>query len=107
MNSQEAFALALRQIRRAKDRSQEDFDDISRTYISALERGLKSPTLRKVDAIAAALSIQPLTLLLATYSHGSDVTLANLLVAAQEELEALGLLDPKNASPRQAPQSKA
>lgn len=39
----------------------------SRTYLSTLERGLKSPTLEKVDQIAGVLEVHPLTILIATY----------------------------------------
>ncbi|QEZ44333.1 helix-turn-helix domain-containing protein [Cupriavidus oxalaticus] len=44
----------------------------SRTYISSLERGLKSPTLDKVDQIATALAIHPLTLLAYSYLGSRD-----------------------------------
>lgn len=90
MESQEAFAIALRKIRKAKSRSQEDFDEISRTYISALERGLKSPTLRKVEVIAEALGVHPLTLLLASYSEGrTEEEVSELVRACQRELQEL------------------
>jgi len=49
--------------------TQEDFDRISsRVYISALERGIKQPTLPKVDALANLLDVHPLTLLALSYS---------------------------------------
>ena len=47
----------------------------SRTYISTLERGLKNPTLDKVNEIASALSVHPLTLL-TTYYLTLDDTLS-------------------------------
>ena len=55
--------------------SQEVFDQVSsRTYISALERGLKSPTLPKVDGLAEVLGLHPLTLLALSYgSSQADV----------------------------------
>lgn len=93
MDTQEAFAQALRQLRKAKGLSQEDFEAVtSRTYLSSLERGLKSPTLRKLEAIAGALGVQPFTLLLATYSQGHDAHAIDILInQAKRELVELGL----------------
>ena len=63
-----AFAKALKQARRAQGLTQEDFSEVSsRTYVSTLERGKKSPTIEKIDALASALEIHPLTLMLLTY----------------------------------------
>lgn len=63
-----AFGLALKQIRKRKGLTQEDFSSISsRTYLSTLERGMKTPTIEKLDQLAGVLSIHPLTLLAATY----------------------------------------
>ncbi|MBP5064589.1 helix-turn-helix domain-containing protein [Pseudomonas chlororaphis] len=63
-----AFGLALKQIRSSKNLTQEDFATVSsRTYLSTLERGLKSPTLEKVEQLAGALEVHPLTILVATY----------------------------------------
>lgn len=73
MSVNEAFGRALSQIRNYRGLSQEDFSDVSsRTYISTLERGLKSPTLDKIDAIASKLRVHPLTLLTLCYSVGSS-----------------------------------
>lgn len=63
-----AFGLALKQVRSSKNLTQEDFATVSsRTYLSTLERGLKSPTLEKVDQLAGVLDVHPLTILVATY----------------------------------------
>lgn len=62
------FSHALRFVRKAAGLTQEDFDGISsRVYVSALERGIKQPTLPKVDALAAHLAVHPLTLLALAY----------------------------------------
>lgn len=67
---QSDFGRALRVARRAKGLPQESFDQVSsRTYISALERGLKQPTVAKVDELAAVLGVHPLTLLALSYLH--------------------------------------
>lgn len=63
-----AFGLALRQVRKARGLTQEDFSDTSsRTYVSSLERGMKSPTLDKVERLAETLKVHPLTLLSSAY----------------------------------------
>ena len=65
------FSHALRSIRKAQGLSQEDFSLVSsRTYVSSLERGLKSPTLQKVDELAQGLGVHPLTLLTLAYEVG-------------------------------------
>lgn len=82
------FAAGLRKTRDAKGLSQEDFGLISsRTYVSSLERGLKSPTLNKVDDLASTLGVHPLTLLFVSYvdSHGKENVL-DLLDRIREEL---------------------
>jgi transcriptional regulator with XRE-family HTH domain len=53
--------------------SQEDFDEVSsRVYISALERGIKQPTLRKIDDLAACMGVHPLTLLVLAYCRKAN-----------------------------------
>jgi transcriptional regulator with XRE-family HTH domain len=67
------FAEALRFIRKSKGLSQEDFGDTSsRTYVSSLERGMKSPTLGKIDDLAETLGVHPLTLLTIAYLRSAD-----------------------------------
>jgi transcriptional regulator with XRE-family HTH domain len=67
------FAKALKKCRLWRNKTQEDFGIISsRTYISTLERGLKSPTLEKIEQLSHVLEVHPLTLLLLTYSKSSN-----------------------------------
>lgn len=84
-----AFAQALRQTRKAKGLTQEDFSLISgRTYISSLERGLKSPTLEKIMELAETLSSHPLTLLTLTYLHAHrNETLEQVFARVQKEVK--------------------
>jgi len=56
----DAFAETLRTLRRRRGLSQEalaDATDLSRPYISQLERGLKSPSLRTLGRLAEALGV--------------------------------------------------
>ena len=71
---------ALRYIRKLKGISQEDFSEqSSRTYVSTLERSLKSPTLSKIEELAAVLGIHPLTLLVLSYSDGGESAMRQVL----------------------------
>lgn len=80
-NINEAFGKALKLIRDYKEFTQEDFSDVSsRTYISTLERGLKSPTIEKIEAISELLDIHPLSLLTLAYSSKSDTKSINNLI---------------------------
>ena len=69
MNLRDALAIAIKTIRKNRNLTQEDFGLVSsRTYLSSLERGLKSPTLDKLDEIARVMAIHPVSLVLLTYS---------------------------------------
>jgi transcriptional regulator with XRE-family HTH domain len=84
-----SFSQALRLVRTARGMAQEEFDVVSsRTYVSALERGLKQPTLAKVDELAEVLEVHPLTLLVLSYCKrpgGADVPA--LLAKVAEEVQ--------------------
>ncbi|WP_164708174.1 helix-turn-helix domain-containing protein, partial [Pseudomonas viridiflava] len=52
MKLSKAIGAALKEAREAKGLTQEDFVGVSgRTYLSEIERGLKSPTLEKLDQL--------------------------------------------------------
>ena len=85
------FPKALRHVRTAVGLTQEDFVGVaSRVYVSILERGTKQPTLPKIEALANAMGVHPLTLLALTYSKGqtTDETL-RLCEQVVAEVEAL------------------
>ena len=73
----------------AMGRSQEDFDLVSsRTYISNLERGIKSPTIGKIDSLAPVLDLHPLALLALSYvkaRQSPEVELKTLMALALEQ----------------------
>ncbi|MCW7540889.1 helix-turn-helix domain-containing protein [Aquabacterium sp. A7-Y] len=65
---QSKFARTLRAVRALRGLSQEQFDTVSgRTYLSAVERGLKVPTLGKIEELASVLEVHPATLLALSY----------------------------------------
>jgi len=73
MKTNKAFGKSLRQLRNAKGVTQENFSAVSsRTYISQLERGQKSPTIEKIEALAKVLKVHPLTLLCLTYLRAGN-----------------------------------
>lgn len=80
MEIRHAFAKALRKARKANGLTQEDFADVSsRTYLSTLERGQKSPTLDKVHVLAQTLGVHMLSLLTLTYLHSKNELELDLL----------------------------
>lgn len=59
-NINKLFGKRVAELRKEKHLSQEDLADICgvhRTYIGAIERGEKSPTLNSVDKIAKGLDV--------------------------------------------------
>ena len=66
------MATAIRTIRKARGLSQEAFSDVSsRTYMSSLERDLKSPTMHKLTELCEVMDVHPLTLLTLAYAGDS------------------------------------
>ncbi|WP_292820452.1 helix-turn-helix transcriptional regulator [Methylophilus sp.] len=62
------MAKAIKEIRLSKELTQEFFSDISsRTYMSVLENGKKRPSVEKVDSLANAIGVHPLTILTLSY----------------------------------------
>ena len=59
---EKAFGAVLREIRKATGLSQMDVDvqfGIDRTYLSAIERGIQSPTLRTIIRLSRAFDVRP------------------------------------------------
>ncbi|WP_395026129.1 helix-turn-helix domain-containing protein [Comamonas odontotermitis] len=90
MASKHTLPEALKTIRKARGLSQEDFSDVSsRTYMSTLERDLKSPTLNKLAELCEVMEVHPLTLLTLAYGGKSSKQIDQLLALVRQELEAL------------------
>lgn len=86
---------ALRRIRKARGLSQEAFSDVSsRTYLSSLERGLKSPTLSKLEDLCNVLEVHPLTLLTLAYSDGSQLDIDAILGEVKSEIREILISNP-------------
>ncbi|WP_170292650.1 helix-turn-helix domain-containing protein [Cupriavidus pauculus] len=95
MTLRENFGDALRTVRRLRKVPQEALDVASsRTYISSLERGLKSPTLDKIDSLANALNVHPLSLLALTYLKSCTRSERQAILAQVEsQLEELSKVE--------------
>ena len=80
----------LRRLRKARGLSQEAFSDVSsRTYMSSLERDLKSPTLNKLAELCEVMEVHPLTLLTLAYAGDDAQRAEQLLAQVRQELEAV------------------
>ncbi|RDU99330.1 helix-turn-helix domain-containing protein [Trinickia dinghuensis] len=66
------LARGLRAARRMRGISQDGLGVSSRTYLSALELGKQTPTLDKLDEIARAIGVHPLSVLY--YAYAVDLT---------------------------------
>ena len=90
MSVRKGFASALRQIRNSKNLTQEDFSQVSsRTYLSSLERAMKSPTLDKVEELASVMEVHPATLLMLAYCHSEKSELDALFSQVSLEMKKL------------------
>jgi transcriptional regulator with XRE-family HTH domain len=88
MTSKSDFGIALREIRTRKHIPQESLG-ASQSFISAVERGLRSPTLQKLEQLAATLNVNPITIL--AYSQLANGQSPEALFASvREELRDLG-----------------
>ena len=96
MKTKLAFARALREIRKARRLSQEDFSvQSSRVYVSILERGLKSPTLEKIEALSETMRVHPMTLLTSAYlKTGKFKDLDDLFRMIRHEIEEVTVPKP-------------
>ena len=90
MNLRQAFAKALKTFRTARGLTQQEFSDVSsRTYLSTLERGLKSPTIDKLQALAKVLNVHPVTILVLSYINAEDSPVDELLAKVKQELRTV------------------
>jgi transcriptional regulator with XRE-family HTH domain len=89
MTPKNTFPAALKTVRKARGLSQEAFSDVSsRTYMSSLERGLKSPTLSKVAELCEVMGVHPLTLLTLAYG-GDSKGVSEVIERVRRELAAI------------------
>lgn len=91
MSEANSLGRALKAVRKARGLSQEAFSGVSsRTYLSSLERGVKNPTLLKVNELCQVMQVHPLTLLVLAYADGRVSDVDQLLEQVTRELSVLG-----------------
>lgn len=89
MGEKHSIGQAIKTVRAVRGLSQEAFSDVSsRTYLSTLERGLKSPTLSKLAELCEVMQVHPVTLLTLAYA-GDDNQAERLLAQVRRELAAI------------------
>ncbi|WP_241509651.1 helix-turn-helix domain-containing protein [Pseudomonas ovata] len=87
MELSKAIGMALKEARDTNKLTQEDFVGVSgRTYLSEIERGLKKPTLEKLDQIATRMGMHPLELLVACYSKRDAMSATDILQLIQARM---------------------
>ena len=90
MAAKHTLSDALKTIRKARGLSQEAFSDVSsRTYMSSLERDLKSPTLNKLAELCEVMEVHPLTLLTLAYAGDDAQRAEQLLAQVRQEMDAV------------------
>lgn len=73
--------------------SQEEFDAVSsRTYVSAVERGIYAPTFAKIDLLVRELGVHPLTVLVLAYAKSPGTAdIDEVLQWVKNDIQRLGL----------------
>ena len=90
MAAKHTLSEALKTLRQPRELSKKNNKKMSsRTYMSSLERELKSPTLNKLAELCEVMEVHPLTLLTLAYV-GDDALLSELLLAqVRQERDAV------------------
>lgn len=84
------FGAGLQLARKCRGLTQEDFSMVSsRTYMSSLERGKKSPTISKLEELASVLNLHPLSLLALAYAPDSEQGRKELFARVAAELQLI------------------
>lgn len=83
------FGIGLQKARKSRELTQEDFSVVSsRTYLSSLERGLKAPTVTKIDEIATVIGVHPLSLIAYAYLPSGSAERDQFWAAIAAEIDS-------------------
>lgn len=97
MSLRYSFAAALQLLRTRKALSQENIascnGSVSQPHVSKLELGKSSVSLDASYQLAAALNVEPITLLVLAVASHDRKTAREMLLASLAELDTLGLAD--------------
>ncbi len=91
MELRAAFSAALKQARTARGLTQESFSDVSsRTYMSALERGIRAPTIEKLEELCEVMGIHMLSILALSYLKADPtLTIQDLLTQVKLDVQEM------------------
>lgn len=90
MATRNTLPAAIKTVRKAKGLSQEAFSDVSsRTYLSSLERGLKSPTWQKLVQLCDVMGVHPMTLTAVAFGAKDVASAEKLFDRIRRELDAI------------------
>ncbi len=91
MDLRRGLGRSLQLVRKARGIAQQDLSDVTaRSYLSYVERGVKNPTVEKLDELARAIDVHPLTVLTIAYlTHLNDHELQTLLNRIGKEARAV------------------
>ncbi|MCO7622263.1 MULTISPECIES: helix-turn-helix domain-containing protein [Pseudomonas] len=82
-----AFGSALREVRVRKEIAQEQLG-ASQSFVSTIERGIRSPTIEKMEEFAERLGVNPATLIV-LMQVGQEGDVDELLAKIRDEIRAL------------------
>lgn len=100
MSLRTALASALQLLRRARGMSQSDFEgSVTQSHISLLESAGTSVSTDTLHDLCKSLKMHPVAFMTLVYSAHSQLTPAEVLALAKEELVQQGLIDQVVKSP--------
>lgn len=83
------FGLGLQKARKSRNLTQEDFSVVSsRTYLSSLERGVKAPTITKIEEISSLIGVHPVSLLASAYVPSNQTEREHFWAKVISDLES-------------------
>ncbi|WP_207830695.1 helix-turn-helix transcriptional regulator [Pseudomonas sp. 43(2021)] len=82
-----AFGSALKEVRVRKEIAQEQLG-ASQSFVSTIERGIRSPTIEKMEEFAERLGVNPATLIV-LMQLGQEGDVDELLAKIRDEIRAL------------------
>ncbi|BBR52761.1 helix-turn-helix domain-containing protein [Pseudomonas putida] len=82
-----AFGSALKEVRVRKEIAQEQLG-ASQSFVSTIERGIRSPTIEKMEEFAERLGVNPATLIV-LMQVGQEGDVDELLAKIRDEIAAL------------------
>lgn len=84
------FGTGLQKARKSRGLTQEDFSVVSsRTYLSSLERGIKSPTISKIEELASVIGVHPIALLALAYLPSQQEERNQLCAQIKADIESI------------------